>query len=330
MRLEDIGFYTLSDARVLDLIQNGINKDLHRCELILTDRCNLRCPYCRGLKQEYRGDLPMDTARLIVQTWLNHSLRNVRFSGGEPTLYRGLEELVRMCRTGGVEHIAISTNGTAELNQYQRLLDAGVNDVSVSLDAGCCATGDCMTGGITDSWQKARDTIEQLSKLTYVTVGMVFTEQNYPEAAEAVQYVDSLGPADIRIIPSAQYNKALQNLATLSTEILDRYPILQYRINNITNGRHVRGIQSNDSHRCHLALDDMAVVGDKHYPCIIYLREMGAPVGNFDSSVRERRHEWWSQHDTHRDSVCRQNCLDVCIDYNNRVERFGRAVVETV
>lgn len=323
MRLEDIGFYTLSDARVRELAQRGSEKDLHRCELILTDRCNLRCPYCRGLKPEYRGDLPFEQATKVVQTWLDHKLRNVRFSGGEPTLYRGLPELVRMCRDGAVDRIAISTNGTAKWSRYQELLASGVNDFSVSLDAGCCAVGDNMTGGIPDAWQKARDTIERLSRETYCTVGMVFTEVNYPDAVASVEYVDSLGPADIRIIPSAQYNEALKVLGGLDPAVLARYPILKYRVDNLNSGRHVRGIRQHDSHKCHLALDDMAVVGDQHYPCIIYLREMGAPVGKFDASVRRRRLDWWQHHDTHKDPICSQNCLDVCVDYNNRVERLG-------
>jgi len=320
--LESIGFYTLSDARVRELVSRGIQKDLDRCELILTDRCNLRCPYCRGLKDQYRGDLPFDQAERVVSIWLRNGLRNVRFSGGEPTLWPGLTRLVRMCRNGGVEHIAISTNGTAKLTRYLDLIEAGVNDFSISLDAGCCATGEQMTGGVRDSWQEARDTIASLSWRTYVTVGMVFTEQNYDAAAEAIEYVDGLHPADIRIIPSAQYNRALKNLA-LPADMLDRYPILRYRINNINQGRHVRGIRKLDSHRCHLALDDMAVVGHKHYPCIIYLREQGAPIGAFDEDVRERRQEWYRQHDTHQDPICRQNFLDVCIDYNNRVEQLS-------
>ena len=43
MRLEDIGFYTLSDARAAGA---SASSPLWRCEMILTDLCNLRCRYC--------------------------------------------------------------------------------------------------------------------------------------------------------------------------------------------------------------------------------------------------------------------------------------------
>ena len=47
MKLEKIGFYTLSDKRAKSVT---IKSPIQRGELILTDKCNLKCPYCRGLK----------------------------------------------------------------------------------------------------------------------------------------------------------------------------------------------------------------------------------------------------------------------------------------
>lgn len=46
MKLEEIGFYTLSDNRALNV---SAWSPMMRCELVLTDRCNFRRPYCRGL-----------------------------------------------------------------------------------------------------------------------------------------------------------------------------------------------------------------------------------------------------------------------------------------
>jgi MoaA/NifB/PqqE/SkfB family radical SAM enzyme len=315
MKLEDIGFYTLSDERARTASSKS---PLSRCELILTDRCNFNCTYCRGLKPEYKGDMPYYQAEQTVRYWLNHGLRNVRFSGGEPTLYPNLKGLVEMCRAGGCEHIAISTNGSASLDYYAELIEAGVNDFSISLDSGCCSIGEKMAGGIPKSWERACRTIEALSPLTYVTVGMVFTEANYDESLEAVKFVDSLNPHDIRVIPAAQYDKALSVLSGLPKGILNKYPILNYRLNNIESGRHVRGLTGMDTHKCRLVLDDMAVVADKHYPCIIYLREQGKPIGDMVSDFREQRAAWYLHHDSIKDEICRNNCLDVCIDYNNK------------
>lgn len=324
MKLEDIGFYTLSDERALT---SSITSPLFRCELILTDRCNLRCPYCRGVRPEIRGDMPLEQAIKTVDLWISQRLKNIRFSGGEPTLYRGLDELVGRCNDGGVEHIAISTNGTAKIKTYLSLIECGVNDFSVSLDGGCCAIGTDMAGGVKGAWAKAVETIRTLSKITYVTVGMVFTEINVGQCVEAVLFVDSLGVADIRVIPAAQYNKALTSLADLPSEILDKYPILKYRIDNLKAGRNVRGIHDGNCRKCWLALDDMAVAGKWHFPCIIHMREGGDPIGEIGPNVRAERLQWILDHDSKSDPICSKNCLDVCVAYNDIADTANKTGV---
>lgn len=314
MRLEDIGFYTLSNKRAINA---SITSPLQRCELILTDRCNLQCPYCRGVRPELRGDMPLEQAMEIVDLWIAQELKNVRFSGGEPTLYKGLGQLVTQCKNGGVERIAISTNGTAKIETYLALINLGVNDFSVSLDGGCCAIGTDMVGGIKGAWERAVESIKTLGEITYVTVGMVFTEVNIDLCIDAVLFVDSLGVSDIRVIPAAQYNKALTKLTNLPHKILKKYPILRYRIKNLRIDKNVRGICESNCNKCWLALDDMAVAGKWHFPCIIHLREGGDPIGEIRPNMRMERLQWILKHDSKADPICTANCLDVCIDYND-------------
>lgn len=145
MKLENIGFYTLSNERALN---SSVTSSLSRCELVLTDNCNFKCSYCRGLKDELKGDISFNLAMKTLNLWVKDNLKNVRFSGGEPTLYPNLDLLIKYCKDNGVEHIALSTNGSAKLEYYKYLAECGVNDFSISLDSGCCSTGDKMTGGI--------------------------------------------------------------------------------------------------------------------------------------------------------------------------------------
>ena len=312
--LASIGFYTLSDARARSA---SASSPLQRCELVLTDACNFRCPYCRGLAPGLRGTLPRDEALATLDAWIAGGLRNVRLSGGEPTLYPWLYDLVRRCRDGGVERIALSTNGSAPLAVYERMIAAGVNDLSVSLDAGCCALGDTMTGGVCGSWERTTETIRALASLTYVTAGLVFTEQNADAALDTVLCADALGVADIRVIPSAQYARAVPRLLDVPGDVLARHPILRWRIERARRGLSVRGLTPYDCGRCRLVLDDMAVVRGLHFPCIIYLREQGQPIGRVGPHMRAERAAWSAEHDSYADPICRANCLDVCIAYNN-------------
>lgn len=321
MKLEDIGFYTLSDARAR---QASSSSPLWRCELILTDACNFKCPYCRGLPDDCQGTMPLDKARHVVTEWAKAGLKNIRFSGGEPLLYKGLLELVKLAKSSGVERIAVSSNGSSGFDKYQALIEAGVNDFSISLDACCAEAGDKLAGGVKDSWGVVVENIRKISALTYVTVGVVLTEDNLKSCLDIVKFAHSLGVADIRVIPAAQLSKELGQefiASAVDGDILEAHPILRYRMENVAKGLPVRGLTEKDNRRCPLVLDDMAVSGGFHFPCIIYMREKGQPIGEMNdiASVRKQRLEWYQTHDVRKDLVCRQNCLDVCTAYNRKV-----------
>jgi molybdenum cofactor biosynthesis enzyme MoaA len=321
MKLEDIGFYTLSDERAKNASESS---PLHRCEILITDKCNFKCPYCRGMREDLRGT--MSCVLEVLGELIYDGLRNVRFSGGEPTIHPGILMFGKTCKDNGVERIAVSTNGSAGMRLYEDMVKFGFNDFSVSLDSCCASEGDKMAGNIAGSWNKVVETIKFLAQQAkvYTTVGMVFTDDNWHRAAESVMFADSLGVSDIRVVPSAQFNKALVQLRELPASILDKYPILRYRINNVRAGRNVREMCESDCGKCRLALDDMAVAGGKHFPCIIYLREGGNPIGNVGPNMRRERAEWVANHDSRKDPICKKMCLDVCIDYNNRADELRK------
>jgi len=327
MNLEDIGFYTLENDRAKNVC---LGSDLWRCELILTNKCNFKCPYCRGLKN-FREDLSYNDAIETIKKWEDGNLRNIRFSGGEPTLWPGLLELVTFTNSNSsIKRIALSTNGYADIDIYKKLFEAGVNDFSISLDACCSSTGDIMSGGIKDSWKKVIENIKIISKWTYVTVGIVMNDTNIKEVNKIFKFAESLGVSDIRILSSAQWNNSdkFKNICP-EQSILKSNPILNYRINNFNNGRNVRGLQIKDCPKCWLILDDMVIMNNKHYPCIIYMREHGNSIGMTKNKtiaeIRKDRYNFMLYHNSFEDLICKTNCLDVCVDYNNKVDYYNKA-----
>jgi pyruvate-formate lyase-activating enzyme len=308
----DIGFYTLSEGRIRGLSPVS---PIYRLEIILTGRCNFRCPYCRGLNENYYRELSLADVYRVIENCLFDGLKNIRFSGGEPTTVPYLGAAVKAARDYGVERIAVSTNGSASQREYGRLLDAGVNDFSISLDACCASAGNIMSGTV-GRWKAVVGNIRFLSDQTYTTVGIVLNERNIDAAADILNLADSLGVADIRIIPAAQYGRMDKGLA-VSFDI-NKYPILKYRLNRNDSGLPIRGLSPNDAHRCSLVKDDLAVMGDYHFPCIIYMRERGVPIGKMGANFRRERMEWSSNHNIQDDPICSGNCLDVCVEYNNR------------
>ena len=106
----------------------------------LTDRCNLRCSYCmpaEGLDWLPGPALLTDgeITRLIAIAVEQLSVTEVRFTGGEPLLRRGLVTIV--ARTAALRprpEISVTTNGIGLARLAGALHDAGLDRVNVSLD----------------------------------------------------------------------------------------------------------------------------------------------------------------------------------------------------
>lgn len=325
--LNKIGFYSLSDDRVRNTSETS---QMKRCEMIITEYCNFNCPYCRGLKSEIYGnrnkkELSLEEIKHNIDLWcIDEPLENIRFSGGEPTLHKDIVEIVSYAKSKGIKRIAISTNGSNKIELYEKLVDAGCNDFSISLDACCADDGDKMAGGVKGSWEKVVENIRLISKLTYVTVGVVLTPDNIDKIIDTIRFAHTLGVADIRIISAAQWNEPIPRLNEVEDKIKESHPILKYRIKHFIEGRNVRGISEKDSNKCALVIDDSVIAGDYHFPCVIYMREKGEPIGKVSENMRKERIEWFKNHNCYEDDICRKNCLDVCIDYNNKYRELRK------
>ncbi len=205
--LNTIGFYTLSDERA---INSSDVSQMKRCEMIITEYCNFHCPYCRGLSDYVYGErkikqLSLDEIKRNINYWCKDvPLENIRFSGGEPTLHKNIVEIIEYAKSKGIKRIAISTNGSNKIELYKKLIDAGANDFSISLDACCATDGDMLAGNKKGSWNKVVKNIEEISKLTYVTVGIVLIPENVQTTIDTIRLAHLLGVSDIRIISAAQ------------------------------------------------------------------------------------------------------------------------------
>ncbi|WP_242910284.1 GTP 3',8-cyclase MoaA [Actinomadura terrae] len=106
----------------------------------LTDRCNLRCSYCmppEGLDWLPKPELLTDeeVLRLVRLGVTELGITEVRYTGGEPLLRRGLPEIVR--RTAALAprpQVSLTTNGIGLDRLAAPLADAGLDRVNVSLD----------------------------------------------------------------------------------------------------------------------------------------------------------------------------------------------------
>src|SRR5579875_1971771 len=106
----------------------------------LTDRCNLRCAYCmpaEGLAWLPRPELLTDdeVVRLVRIGVERLGITEVRFTGGEPLLRRGLPGIVaRSAALRPRPEISLTTNGIGLSRTAGELREAGLDRINVSLD----------------------------------------------------------------------------------------------------------------------------------------------------------------------------------------------------
>ena len=124
--------------------RDALDRPLHDLRISLLDRCNFRCPYCMP-ETEFHEDYQFLTrserlthAEILQVAGVAAGLgvSKIRLTGGEPLLDKNLPELVRGLATlPGVEDLALTTNAMLLAPAAQKLADAGLQRVTISLDS---------------------------------------------------------------------------------------------------------------------------------------------------------------------------------------------------
>ena len=107
----------------------------------ITDRCNYKCVYCRtGNEGALYGDLPFPDYLRMATVLAGMGIKKIRLTGGEPLLRGGVVDFVReLAKLRDVDgeplDLALTTNGHLLADMAQPLKDAGLQRVTVSMDA---------------------------------------------------------------------------------------------------------------------------------------------------------------------------------------------------
>ncbi|HET9047214.1 MAG TPA: GTP 3',8-cyclase MoaA [Casimicrobiaceae bacterium] len=116
---------------------------LHDLRISVTDRCNFRCVYCMP-KDVFGRDYPFlahsellsfEEIERVARVFVDLGVRKIRLTGGEPLLRRNLERLVEALATIPGVDLTLTTNGALLGRKARALRDAGLQRVTVSLDA---------------------------------------------------------------------------------------------------------------------------------------------------------------------------------------------------
>ncbi len=135
---------TPATGRVLDRLARPL-RDLR---ISVTDRCNFRCGYCMPREifdKDYQflphaSLLSFEEIERTARLFVAHGVHKIRLTGGEPLLRKNLEVLVELLARlktpdGQALDLTLTTNGSVLAKKAQALKDAGLQRVTISLDA---------------------------------------------------------------------------------------------------------------------------------------------------------------------------------------------------
>jgi cyclic pyranopterin phosphate synthase len=120
-------------------VTDGYGRVHDNLRISVTDRCNIRCFYCmpeEGVKFMEREEiLTFEEIERFTRVAAGLGFTKLRITGGEPLLRRDLPVLVRkLASIGGVQDLALTTNGVLLKQQAGALYDAGLRRINIHLD----------------------------------------------------------------------------------------------------------------------------------------------------------------------------------------------------
>lgn len=131
----------------------------------LTPFCNFNCIYCKPLKYAPFKNARMNTEEVLTLShWMiNLGIKKIRFTGGEPLLFRDIDKVLEFTVAQGVQ-TAITTNGFLLHKYIDNLIDLGVK-INISIDT-LNPKKFCQITGV-DAFHKVWEIIKYIIKRNY-------------------------------------------------------------------------------------------------------------------------------------------------------------------
>lgn len=362
-RAPDLLFEEEQEARLADIrpwleaVEGvGPTAPLHRLTVFLTYRCNLDCRYCKTIARsaEELARAPQKRLRHDVASFAEllavHRAsppRHVHFTGGEAVLLRELADLVRVTKARGVAAVSLTSNGTLPPERYLALVDAGLTELRVSLDAHEPRLGARLTSRprafaaavrTLAALREARAAGRRFTLIINTVVGL----ENRRRLPALLRFLLRFAPDDVKLITEVDQRDALgafpeldavraalaEQLARLPAGVM---PLLRRKLETVFS-RDALGLErerapGDRAWRCYIPLTERTVDRAAYYPCSVYLREGGAPLGPLTDSPeaqREKTAAFVRDARCLEDPICRRYCLHCTRAFNAKANGARR------
>lgn len=184
----------------MSMLTDKLGRPLQDLRISVTDRCNFRCTYCMP-KEIFGKDyafmpkdhlLNFEEIERLGKIFVQLGVKKIRLTGGEPLLRKDLPVLIeKLAAIDGLEDIGLTTNASLLANMAQKLKDAGLKRVNVSLDA----LDNTLFQSINNSGVKTERVLDGMKKARDVGLEV------------KVNMVVKKGMNDQEVVPMAKYFK---------------------------------------------------------------------------------------------------------------------------
>ena len=298
----------------------SVVKRIERLHVPTSKRCNNKCIFCMEFPRS--TTIVPDDETLRRQIAANVDSGVILFTAGEPTLNPALADRMSMAKEAGYNTICLITNGRLleDRDFCVRLLEAGMNDVTVSIHGHTPALHDSQTGvpgSFEQVWRAVNNLIElgndYVFKLSFSTV---INKINLPYLKDILKSFISLDEDIVFSLRSLRLERrALENIEKIIVPLTEAAAVLKDSLNSLMT--EVPGFS--ESKRVTVAGIPFCLM--KGYEAFIGADEV--VLGLFDSSNKTMRIE--NMANTSKHSDCMKCAYDsVCYGIDQKyVERYG-------
>lgn len=207
-----------------------LGRNIYYLRMSLTERCNLKCIYCREENEHCKAKSELTAAQLdtLVRQFVQLGITKVRLTGGEPLVRRDLEQIVyQTAAHPEITDICMTTNAQGLAERLPELKRAGLRRINISMDSLDPERYRRMTRG--GELKQVLHSIEAaLAAGLPVKVNAVLVRgENDGEVADFIRLAAEY-PIDVRFIELMPFGRLGEkgDRRVLSCEILEKYPEL--------------------------------------------------------------------------------------------------------
>ena len=172
-----------------------------------TNICNLKCLFCtQSISKRKKGSMSLDDFKKIANI-LPRSTKEVQLHfAGESVLNNDLPEMVKLIKSKGIKTI-LSSNGTLPFEKYEKIINAGLDQLIISFDGATKEIYDQYRKG--GNFETVVDNIGKMAKLperkTELVIQFIVMRNNEHQIEEMKNLAKKLG-ADTLWLKSASLN----------------------------------------------------------------------------------------------------------------------------